>query len=194
MRDMLPNNVQPSIRGLLSSKKIVVLGPSGSGKTYLALRLSKLLSRELIHLDAHFWKPGWISTPQAEWRETVSRLVRSESWIMDGTYESTLDLRLPAADAVILMNDWSFLRLYRVLIRRFGGGDKTRADAPPGQKLDIDYLRYIFFFSKISGSIIANQLSRHGAGKVLMTLSGQRDVDRLLKQIEALIRREGEKD
>jgi len=188
---MLPSTGRLPIDRLVACKRILVLGPSGAGKTYLSLRLSKLLSRQLIHLDAHFWKPGWISTPQVEWREFVAGLANSENWIMDGTYESTLDLRIPAADAVIFIDDWSMLRLFRVLARRFGGGDKNRPDAPPGQKLDLDYLRYIFHFSKISGPIIENQLTRHGAGKVLLTLSGRSDIDRLIRQIEAVVSDQG---
>jgi hypothetical protein len=166
VRNMPPSHDQPSLEKLASCKKILVLGPSGSGKTYLTLRLSKLFFWKPIHLDAHFWRVGWIPTPQAEWREAVAKLILGECWIMDGTYESTLDLRIPIADAVILIDDWSLLRLHRILVRRFCGGDKTRPDAPPGQKLDQDYLRYIFRFSKVSGPKIAHQLSQHAAEKL----------------------------
>jgi adenylate kinase family enzyme len=192
--DLETSKVRPStaripVDELASCKRILILGPSGAGKTYLSLRLSKLLSRQLVHLDAHFWKQGWVSTPQSEWRKVVAALVHSESWIMDGTYESTLDLRLAAADAVILIDDWSILRFFRVLARRFGGDDKLRPDAPPGQRLDLDYLRYIFRFSKVSGPLITDQLSRHGRGKLLLTLSGRSDIDRMIRQTEAFVSR-----
>ena len=189
--EMLPTAAQSTIGRLVSCKRILVLGPSGAGKTYLTQKLSELLSRKTIHLDAHFWKPGWISTPQVEWREVVAGLIDSESWIMDGTYESTLDLRIPAADAVILIDDWSILRLLRVMARRFGGGDKTRPDAPPGQRLDLDYIRYIFQFSKVSGPLIADELSRHGAGKLLLSLSGKSDIDHLIRQTQAFVSEQG---
>jgi len=54
----------------------------------------------------------------------VADLVKTESWIMDGTYESTLDLRLPAADVVIFVKDWSILRFHRILFRRLGGSTR----------------------------------------------------------------------
>ena len=90
-----------STNRLVSSKRILVLGSSGSGKTFLSLRLGQALGIEPIHLDMQFWKPGWVPTPREEWRKTVSSLVAKQSWIMDGTYESTLDLRLPTCDAII---------------------------------------------------------------------------------------------
>jgi hypothetical protein len=185
---MHPTAGQSSAEELLSCRRILVLGPSGAGKTYLSLRLGELLPRELIHLDAHFWKAGWISTPQAQWRETVAVLSGGENWIMDGTYESTLDLRIPAADGVIIVDDWSVLRLFRVLGRRFGGGDERRFDAPPEQKIDISYLRYILGFSSRSSPLIKEQLSRHGAGKAVVMLSGAGEVRRFLQQLEVLVR------
>ena len=106
---------------------------------------------------------------------------------MDGTYESTLDLRIRAADAVIIVDNWTLLRLFRVLVRRFGGGDEIRPDAPAGQKIDIHYLRYILRFSSGSGPFIADQLSRHGTGKIVVTLSGQGEVRSFLQRMEALV-------
>ena len=55
----------------------------------------------LIHLDKEFWQPGWVQTPRPEWRAKVAELAAGERWIMDGNYDSSLDLRLPRADTVL---------------------------------------------------------------------------------------------
>ncbi len=118
---------QDSIKRLASSQRILVIGPSGSGKTTLSIRLGRILDLETIHLDACFWKPGWIATPQPEWREKVSKLIRKPSWVMDGTYESTLDLRIPAADAVIVVDRSRWVCLWHVLKRKVTLDDQSAA-------------------------------------------------------------------
>ena len=80
------------------AERILVVGPSGSGKTRLSLRLGELLSLPVVHLDAHRWRPGWVALSDRDWRPVVAELTRAPAWIMDGTYESTLDLRIPAAE------------------------------------------------------------------------------------------------
>lgn len=173
-----------SAESLRSAKRILVLGPSGSGKTQLALRLGALLGLEIIHLDAHFWQPGWISTPQADWREKIVVLARREAWIMDGTYESTLDLRIRRADTAVLIEDNRWNCLIRAVRRRMVADRGTRPDAPPGQKLDIPFLRYIWNYSTATRPVILEQLREHGASITTITLQGRREVQGLLREME----------
>jgi adenylate kinase family enzyme len=183
--EMNPDSLRSSIAGLLSSRRVLVLGPSGAGKTHFTVRLSALLGLEAVHLDAHFWKPGWISTPQAEWRGKVTALAGRESWIMDGTYESTLDVRIPRADAVILIEDRRWTCLFRALRRRIVADREVRPDAPPGQKFDGAFLRYIWKYSQATKPIIMQELQRRGPGMLTVALHGQRDIRRLIRGIES---------
>ena len=133
-----------SIDALMSAKRILVLGPCGSGKTCLTRELSRILHLPAVHLDASFWHPGWVSTPQSEWRCVVSSLIKQQSWIMDGTYESTLDLRIPAAEAIVMVNRPRWSCLWGVVRRSLTYRNKARPDAPSGQPIDLAYLRYIW--------------------------------------------------
>jgi adenylate kinase family enzyme len=190
-REAPPDRGRPAIRGLLSARRILVLGPSGAGKTRLALQLGKLLNRKLIHLDAQFWKHGWVSTPQKEWREVVAALARDESWIMDGTYESTLEVRIPRADAVIVIEDNRWNCLYRAFWRRLVVDRTPRPDAPPGQKLDISFLRYIWNYSKVTRPMIMKQLNHSGAKKLTFVLHGPKEVREFLHEVATRIRQHG---
>src|SRR2546422_11738342 len=49
-------------------KRILVIGTGGSGKSTVARRLAQRTGLPLIHLDAHYWRPGWQPTPPDEWR------------------------------------------------------------------------------------------------------------------------------
>lgn len=178
-------NPRRFIKALLLSRRILVLGPSGAGKTRLALRLGALLDLEVTHLDAHFWKPGWIATPQSEWRREVTVLAGRESWIMDGTYESTLDLRIPRADAVILIRDNRWNCLLRVFYRWITTSQRARPDAPPGQRLDGPFLRYIWNYTEETEPIIKEELEKHGSGTLTIALHGQREISDFLRELES---------
>jgi adenylate kinase family enzyme len=82
-------------------RRVLVIGISGAGKSTFSQALATKTGLPLIHLDKEFWRPGWVQTPRQEWRARVSELAARERWIMDGNYDSSLDLRLPRADTVL---------------------------------------------------------------------------------------------
>lgn len=84
-------------------RRIIVTGIAGSGKSTLSRALAIKSGLPLIHLDLQFWKPGWTAPSEAEWREKLSVVLAGESWIADGNYTETLDLRLERADTVVLL-------------------------------------------------------------------------------------------
>jgi adenylate kinase family enzyme len=109
----------------ISAQRILVIGNSGSGKSTLTRKLARERDLPAIHLDLHFWRPGWISQPEEEFRETVKQLVETSRWIMDGNFSSTLDLRIPRADLIVLCNVDRVVCLQRAVIRML----KARAGA-----------------------------------------------------------------
>jgi hypothetical protein len=108
-------------------ERVMLIGCGGAGKSTLARELGKRLGLPVYHLDALFWRPGWVPTPREEWRGIQSQLVQQERWIIDGNYDSTLEIRLARADSVIF-----------------------RPDLNPGcpEKIDRDFLRWIWAFPR----------------------------------------------
>ncbi|MEH2257160.1 AAA family ATPase [Nostoc sp.] len=109
-------------------KKILIIGSGGAGKSTLARELGTILSLEVIHLDAWYWNPGWVETPKTEWQSIIQDLTLRESWIMDGNYGGTLDVRLSVADTVIFLDFPRILCLSRVIKRRFTYAGQSRPD------------------------------------------------------------------
>jgi adenylate kinase family enzyme len=83
---------------------VIVTGLPGSGKSTLSLGLAERTGLPVIHLDLHFWKPGWVAPSESEWREKQDDVLAGDAWIADGNYHETLDLRLERADTVILLD------------------------------------------------------------------------------------------
>jgi adenylate kinase family enzyme len=173
-----------SIDKLISSRRILILGSSGSGKTFLSLRLGACLGLPVRHLDKYFWKPGWIPTPQSEWRKTVASLVTEPLWIIDGTYESTLDLRLPACETIIVVERGPFSSTWGVVRRKLTINDEHRPDAPPGQPIDYAFLRYIWRYPFVTRPHVYQRIQELAGEKHLIIVKGSRGINELISLVD----------
>jgi adenylate kinase family enzyme len=90
--------------GTSVGRRVVVTGIAGAGKSTFSRALSAKTGLPVIHLDVHFWKPGWVEPSDDEWRETQRSLLTGDEWIVDGNYPATLDLRLERADTVVVLD------------------------------------------------------------------------------------------
>jgi len=84
--------------------RVIVTGMAGSGKSTFATALSARTGLPVIHLDRHYWKPGWVRPSDDEWRAKQQALLAGDAWIADGNYHETLDLRLERADTVVVLD------------------------------------------------------------------------------------------
>ncbi|MBI5621503.1 AAA family ATPase [Candidatus Falkowbacteria bacterium] len=125
-------------------KKILVIGSGGSGKSTLAKELSKKLNLPLIALDQYYWKPGWVRPEKEEWRKKVSELVDQDSWIMDGNYQSTLDIRFPKSDVIIFLDINRFICFWRMWKRRILKNRVDKIDGCP-EKIDFKFIKWVLW-------------------------------------------------
>jgi adenylate kinase family enzyme len=84
--------------------RILVIGMAGAGKSMFSRALSARTGLPVIHLDSHYWKPGWVKPSEDEWREKQRGLLAGSAWIADGNDLETLDLRLERAETVVLLD------------------------------------------------------------------------------------------
>ncbi len=105
-------------------RRVVVTGMAGSGKSTFSRSLAVKTGLPVIHLDLHFWKPGWVAPSEGEWRQKQRGLLAGDAWIVDGNYHGTLDLRLRRADTVVFLDiPWSVCagRAFRGGLRKLIG-------------------------------------------------------------------------
>ncbi|MFI7429330.1 adenylate kinase [Micromonospora sp. NPDC049836] len=133
-------------------RRILIVGSAGAGKSTLAREVARRLDLPLVHLDRHYWRPGWIAAPDAEFRAEVGALAARPAWVMDGNYAATLDLRLPRADLLVLCDTPRLRCLARVLRRRWTHRGTPRPDLPPGcpEQIDAAFLRYVWHYPRRS--------------------------------------------
>mgnify|MGYP003406687918 FL=1 len=131
-------------------KRIVVIGSGGAGKSTFSRRLGEATGIEVIHLDTVFWRPGWERTPRDEWELIVSEMVRRDSWIMDGNFGGTREIRIRACDTVILLDVPRHVCLYRVIKRAIRFRGKSRPDMAEGcsEKVDFEFLSWVWNYPR----------------------------------------------
>ena len=94
--------VRAGVSGIGS--RVIVIGLAGSGKSTFSRLLAVKTGIPVIHLDLHFWQPGWTAPTEREWREKQRALLAGDAWIADGNYGETLDLSLERADTVVVLD------------------------------------------------------------------------------------------
>lgn len=131
-------------------RRILIIGPGGAGKSTLARRIAERSGLPLIHLDALYWRPGWVETPRPEWQARVAELAAGDRWIMDGNFGGTLPQRLTACDTVLLLDPPPLRCAWRVLRRRWRHRGRARPDMHPEcpEKLDAEFLWWILSYRR----------------------------------------------
>ncbi|WP_246938657.1 DNA topology modulation protein [Bacillus pinisoli] len=166
--------------------KIMIIGSSGAGKSTLARLLGEQLPFEITHLDAHYWKENWRETPRDEWIAWQETLMEKESWIIDGNYGSTMDIRLKAADVIIFLDYSRWVCLWSVIKRRFMYHGKTRPDMGKGcpEKLDWEFLKWVYDFPREEAPGIRQKLKEVSSDKKVYHLRHRRELAGHLHQIK----------
>ncbi|MTW86986.1 DNA topology modulation protein [Virgibacillus dakarensis] len=143
-------------------KKIMIVGSGGAGKSTLAKQLGEKLDIPVYHLDAIFWQPGWRPIERQALVQAQQHIINRDTWIIDGNYSSTMDIRLKHADTVIFLHYSTIRCLYGIVKRRIQYHKKTRPDIGKDcpEKLDLEFVQWVYQFNKSKAPIIHQKLNQ----------------------------------
>lgn len=175
-------------RRLRTARRVLVIGCSGSGKSTLAKALAAHLALPCISMDREiFWLPGWRQRPREDALRRLRGIVEGERWIMDGTSPGTLPLRLARADIVIWLRPPRRASLYGVITRwlRYRGRSRPEmADGCP-ERIDWEFLTYVWNFEKNESPEIEAKLAEFGAHVPVLVLKSNAGINRTLALLGA---------
>ena len=137
-------------------QRVLIVGCPGAGKSVAAKALGDGTGLPVVHLDRHYWRPGWTRPDNQSWRRIVGDLASAERWIIDGTYGSTLGLRLSRADTVIHLDYPTPLCMSRVVTRTLTGwGSDRRGELAPGcpERFDWEFLSFVARYQRDSRAL-----------------------------------------
>jgi adenylate kinase family enzyme len=160
-------------------RRVAVLGCSGAGKSTVAAELARRTGLPLVHLDEHFWQPGWVMPDEEDWRAVQRQLVAAPAWVLDGNYSSTYDERLPLADTVVVVEAGRSRCLLRVLRRAWRLRGTEVAPGCP-HRVDLGHLRYVWQYPRRHRPRLVATLAALGPDARLVRLTGRRATRRFL--------------
>jgi len=167
-------------------KRIAIIGSGGAGKSTLATQIGDKLNLPVYHLDALFWKPGWVEPAKEEWIEIQENICSKEEWIADGNYGGTMELRLIKCDTVIFLDLPRMTCVFRALKRSITYRNRTRPDMAENcpEKIDRNFIKWIWGYPKSRRPKILKKLKEIEPEKSVFVLSTRKAVNTFLASIE----------
>jgi adenylate kinase family enzyme len=160
--------------------RVMVIGCSGAGKSTLTKPLAQRLGLPLVHLDEHFWRPGWNRLSDSEWRAKVTELIAEERWVHDGNYKSTMALRMARADLVVFLDVPRWRCLWRIFKRRV----RRQQHIPGcGDRVSWDFLTYVWRFPRDSRPQVLATLAAHTGDTRIVRLRTSAEVRQFLAEL-----------
>ena len=161
-------------------KKAIVIGCPGSGKTTFALKLAKITDIPLYHLDAIWHKADKTHITREEFDSRIRDIFSADSWIIDGNYKRTVEMRLKACDTVFLFDLPAELCLQGVR-ERIG---KKRVDMPWVEtELDSEFRQFIVDFPSDTLPYIYELIEKYKNEKDVVIFKSREEADLYIKNL-----------
>jgi adenylate kinase family enzyme len=169
-------------------RRVVVIGSGGAGKSTFAMRLGEATGLPVHHLDALYWHPGWVPTPDAEWDAKIAELAAGPAWIMDGNYGRTMDQRLAACDTAVFLDLPRTTCLARVLRRWLRYRGRARPDMSAGcpEQLTLEFVRWVWRYPRDRRPAVLRCLAALGPDKRVVHLRSRREAERFLAGVRPI--------
>ena len=163
-------------------KKVIVIGCCGAGKSTFARKLRDMTGLPLYYLDMIWHKPDRTNVSREEFDAALQNILSQGSWIIDGNYQRTLDLRLAACDTVFFFDLPVEECLAGVEARR----GTVREDMPWVElEADEEFLQFIRDFPQHTLPKIKDSMNRcaEDSGKEIHVFKTRKDAENYLNNL-----------
>jgi len=162
-------------------KKIIVIGCPGSGKSTFARALHNITGIPLFHLDMMYWNADRTTVEKSVFRERLAETMQKSEWIIDGNYNSTMELRMQACDTVFFLDYPVEICLDGIKERR----GKPRTDMPwieENDEEDAEFIEFIKSYNAESRPKVMELFERY-SDKDIYVFTGREEADEFLRQM-----------
>ena len=159
-------------------KRVIVIGSPGAGKSTFPRKLKNRTGIPLYHLDNIWHLPDRTTISREAFDEKLSAILETDSWIIDGNYSRTLELRLKNSDTVFLLDYPLEVCLAGVSARR----GKKREDHPWIEyEIDEEFRRFITAFPDTKLPMIYKLLHQYSQGKDIHIFRSREEAEEYLE-------------
>ena len=122
-------------------KKVIIIGCPGSGKSTFARKLRDAVGLPLYHLDMMFWNADKTTVPREVFISRLESAMDTDEWIIDGNYNSTMEMRIRECDTVFFLDYPTEVCLEGIRVRQ----GKPRSDMPwiNDDGTDEDFIEFV---------------------------------------------------
>ena len=139
-------------------KKVIVIGCCGSGKSTFARYLHACTGIPLFHLDQLNWNADKTTVEKTVFLKRVREVTQKDTWIIDGNYGSSMEIRMQACDTVFFL-DYPVDVCIQGIYDRVG---KVRTDMPwVEDEVDEDLIKFVKNYEKEDRPEVLNLLSKY---------------------------------
>ena len=129
--------------------KIAIIGGSGSGKTTLAKNLEKISNIPVFHIDGINYFENWVERDRAERDQIILDKLKEDKWIIDGTYNDTLEARVKEADLVIFLDYSTFAKIKGIVGRYLKNPGKEKEEIPGcNEQLNWKFIKFVLNWNR----------------------------------------------
>lgn len=164
-------------------RKIIIIGCPGSGKSTFSRALYKVTGIPLYHLDIMYWNADRTTVEKSVFKERLLRTMEKEEWIIDGNYNSTMELRLQACDTVFFLDYPVEVCLEGIKARQ----GKARTDMPwieAENEEDKDFIEFIKSYNSVSRPMVTELLHKY-SDKNIYVFNNRDEAKVFLEQIKS---------
>ena len=164
-------------------KKVIVIGCCGSGKSTFARHLHACTGIPLFHLDQLNWNADKITVEKTVFLNRVKEVIQKDSWIINGNYGSSMEMRMQACDTVFFL-DYPVDICIQGIYDRVG---KVRTDMPwVEDEVDEDLIEFVKNYEKEDRPEVLNLLSKYN-GKDIHIFNTRKDAKAYLESFKQLL-------
>ena len=146
-------------------KKVIIIGCPGSGKSTFSRRLRSVTGLPLFHLDMMYWNEDKTTVSKEVFIKRLKTVMNNSSWIIDGNYLSSMELRIKECDTVFFLDYPKEMCLKGIEERK---GQK-RSDIPwVENNFDEEFITFINNFNIKSRSEIIGLLKKYSQKNIIV--------------------------
>ena len=147
-------------------QKVIVIGCPGSGKSTFSKALHDATGLPLYHLDMMNWNTDGTTVPKSVFIERLSRVLDKESWIIDGNYGSTIELRMQYCDTIFFL-DYPLEVCINGIKSRKGTARTDMPYIPPDDE-DDKFMEFIKNYNTVSRPKVMELLQKYSHRNIII--------------------------
>ena len=161
-------------------RKVIVIGCPGSGKSTFSRALHAATGLPLHHLDRMYWNVDGTEAPKSAFMERLRWALAGESWIIDGNYGSTMEMRMELCDTVFFLDYPLDVCMDGIKSRR--GRERTDMPCVLPEDDDDEFIEFISSYNSVSRPAVMELLRKY-AHKRIHIFKDRSEADEFLSQI-----------